>query len=678
MKAIHFFSRITFAIIITFGFLCFAFAQDKPIKIPEKITLKDFSIHNLQVDSNSNALVLFDIGSTEFEGNTKGDFTLVYKETKRILIKNRNAFDFATVKIPIYMGGTKYEEEEFCDFQAATYNVENGQITETKLDKASLFKEKYNEYYNIKKFTFPNLKEGSIIEYKFTVKSPYYEHLRNWQFQDEYPTLWSQYQVTIPPMFNYIKQQKGNLKYTIDSISHIFKNYSIVDINNTRASEFYTVSGNATSAIWAIKEVPSIKKEEFCSSNKNYVSKISFNLYSIKFSDDYTKFIIKDWQKTTADILKLQGYQSLNDNNSWIKGELATIVSDNISQLDQAKKVFAYVRDNFSCTDHHTFKPSKEIKQTFKSKSGNVADINILLLAMLHNLGLKTDPVMLSTRNNGVAYEAMPILEEYNYVIARLMLDSTAYYLDASQNTLGFGKIPIECLNGTGRILNAKRPILVSLSADSTTEKSSTSVYIYNDSIQGSIGTISKNYGYYSSIDLREKIATEGEKGFAKEITKSYTSFINTSDLKIDSLKLYDEPLHIQYDLKLKFGEDDIVYLNPFLTEGIIKNPFAATDRMYPVEMPYTRNSLYLFTMEIPNGYTVDELPKSARANLNDTDGGMFEYLIGKNAEKIQLRCKLILNKTFYSAEDYSSLREFFSYIIKKETEQIVFKKIKQ
>jgi len=41
------------------------------------------------------------------------------------------------------------------------------------------------------------------------------------------------------------------------------------------------------------------------------------------------------------------------------------------------------------------------------------------------------------------------------------------------------------------------------------------------------------------------------------------------------------------------------------------------------------------------------------------------------------MRCRLVLKKANYLNEDYQSLREFYSFVVKKESEQIVFKKIK-
>ncbi len=92
--------------------------------------------------------------------------------------------------------------------------------------------------------------------------------------------------------------------------------------------------------------------------------------------------------------------------------------------------------------------------------------------------------------------------------------------------------------------------------------------------------------------------------------------------------------------------------------------------------MPYTIKEIININIEIPKGYKVDELPKSTRVKLNEADG-MFEYIIQSDAESIQMRCKIDVNKANFDAEDYKSLREFYSYVVKKQAEQIVFKKLK-
>jgi uncharacterized protein YfkK (UPF0435 family) len=164
---------------------------------------------------------------------------------------------------------------------------------------------------------------------------------------------------------------------------------------------------------------------------------------------------------------------------------------------------------------------------------------------------------------------------------------------------------------------------------------------------------------------------------YKKGIKDSYPEDVLVSNIEIDSLKIVDEPVSIKYDIKLSaFGNADIVYFNPLLGDMLKKNPFSAAVRFYPVEMPYKSDITYVLSMEIPKGYKVDELPESVRIKLNENEG-MFEYIIENNGESIQMRCKLQVKATKYLNEDYQTLRDFYSFVVKKEAEQIVFKKIK-
>lgn len=92
--------------------------------------------------------------------------------------------------------------------------------------------------------------------------------------------------------------------------------------------------------------------------------------------------------------------------------------------------------------------------------------------------------------------------------------------------------------------------------------------------------------------------------------------------------------------------------------------------------MPYTRDDVYVLNMEIPKGYKIDELPKSARVMLNENEGS-FEYLISADANYIQLQSRIILKKANFTGDDYQTLRDFYGFIVTKQAEPIVFKKIK-
>lgn len=178
--------------------LCISIATIAQEKSPVKygsISANDFTITKT-LDSGTAAVEIADIGSTSFDGNSKGWFSLVFKHYLRAKIINKNGFDEANVTIPLYVSGTA--EEKLTDLKAHTYNLENGQIVETKLESSSVFKDKLSKHIMIKKFTFPAVKEGSIIEYSYTVTSDFLRNLQPWEFQGNYPCLWSEYNVKIP------------------------------------------------------------------------------------------------------------------------------------------------------------------------------------------------------------------------------------------------------------------------------------------------------------------------------------------------------------------------------------------------------------------------------------------------------------------------------------------------
>ncbi|HEY8734653.1 MAG TPA: DUF3858 domain-containing protein, partial [Puia sp.] len=204
-----------------------------------------------------------------------------------------------------------------------------------------------------------------------------------------------------------------------------------------------------------------------------------------------------------------------------------------------------------------------------------------------------------------------------------------------------------------------------------------TSVLIINDDKGKCTGTYKSILGKSESYNVRSEIIHSSEKEYGKKIQKLGSSDVDIENFAVDSLKKYDFPLSVRYDFDMKnFSNSDILYFNPMFGGEYKTNPFKSINRHYPVEIPYLIDETYILTMDIPVGYTVDEMPKSAKVAFNEKDG-YFEYLIQKGQDNIQFRARLKLNKAYYPTDDYSTLRDFFAFVVKKENEQIVFKKIK-
>lgn len=652
------------------------FAQDKiPVKFG-KITPDDFKVTAGALDTSAAVVIVADFGNTSFDGNPRGWFDLNFRRSTRMRILKRTGFDAATIKIPIYVSGSV--SEKIIGLKASTYTLEDGKVVETKLESKSIFIDKLDKHHLAEKFTFPALKEGAILEYTYTMNSPFTDNLQPWEFQGAYPCLWSEYQVDMPNFFKYAILAQGFLPFKVNSTESHMANFRVTYPGGAGADDHDNISDEVVTHRWVMSNVPALKEEAFTTTIDNYVSKIEFQESGYQFPGQPYHDESSNWYQVCDELMKEEDFGAdLDNGNSWLEDDLKAITKGASSNIEKAHRIFAYVRDNFSCTSHGNRYLSNPIRTTFKNKSGNEADINILLTAMLTRAGFTAKPVILSTRAHGFVHPIYPLITRYNYVIDRVTVDSMSYLLDASEPWSAFGRLPARCYNGIGRVVDKEHPDLITLSPDSLTEGKVTMAIISSDEKGGMVARIHSIPGNIEAAGVREKVKDEGQPAFLKKIQASYPGDATVSDLELDSLKQPDEPLNINYDVHLTADSTaDLYYFNPMLAEAYRENPFKSATRLYPVEMSCAMDETYTLNMEIPSGYVVDELPKSAKVTYN-TDEGFFEYIIQKDDTQVMFRSRIKLKKANFAAEDYATLRDFFSYVVKKQGEQIVFKKKK-
>ena len=649
-------------------------AQEKsPCKFG-KINPEDFQKKVYSIDSSADAVVLSDVGSSSFEGNNKSWFSLHFKRYTRIHILNKNGYDAATVEIPLYHEDDA--EEQVINLKAVTYNLENGKITETKLEKSSVFSDKQDKNWLLKKFTLPNIKEGSIIEYQYEIQSDFLTHLQPWAFQGDNPVVWSEYTTSIPQFFSYTFLSQGYRLFDIKDSKDRVSTFAISETRGSSAAEHESFTSGITDYRWVMKNVPALKEESFTSTLKNHISKIEFQLSEFKDPLVY-KNIMGTWPDLSKRLIESEYFgESLNKGNNWLGDMEKPLLTGAKTEAEKAARIYGYVRDNFTCTNHSSLYVDQTLKNVVKTRNGNEAEINILLTAMLRYADIKADPVILSTKPHGYTFELYPLISRFNYVISRAIINDKSYYFDASVPRLGYGKLMPYCYNGHARVINTDcTPVY--LEADSLMERKVSSVFLTNNE-QGDInGTMQQSMGYAESMEVRDQVKSKGQEDFVKGVRKTYPEDMDVSNIVIDSLNKPDEIVACKYDITIKNNGENTVYFNPMFGEGIKENPFKSAERFYPVEMPYAKDQTFILNMEVPKGYTVDEVPKSTRVKLNEQGDGMFEYLIQVQDNRIALRSRIVIKRTYFLPEEYDMLREFYNLLVKKQNEQIVFKKIK-
>lgn len=657
--------------------------QDKPGISIGKVEPEDFNISKIKVDTSQGAVILADIGSSGFKGNQKGWFSLIFKHQIRILILNPKGYDLASKTIPLFKKDDDAEKLE--NVKGITYNLVNGEVIETKMGVESVVTDKIDNEFTYKKFTLPQVRPGSILEYTYEINSDFIGNLQPWKFQSSFPCLWSEYSIDIPYVFEYVFFKQSSIPYYINTVKNKSDNYRIVQTDKTTESyssditQFPTVN---TVTRWVMKDLPAFKEENYLSSAKNYESGIEFQLTAYNFHDHPHDNKLGDWNSASKILLenKQMGAELILDN-AYLNSSLNPIKQISTNPLFLAHNTYQWVQKSFTCTGNQGKLMDKSIRECFNRKSGSTAEINMVLVAMLRHEKLDAHPLILSTRNNGFARSKYPILSQYNYLVAMVYIDGKSYVMDASFPDLGFNKLDEECYNGIGHIINSEsEPI--TLSADSLTESQFTNVLLTQDEKNTGnwTGKLSQQMGYFESTRQREKIRTSGKEKYLKDyktnISKPATGEFSINNLTLIQETNFDEPMKIEYDFSIKeVPNSNLIYFLPVWVSNFTKNPFTSATRHYPVEMNSKLDQIYNFQMDIPQGFQVDEMPKSTRVKLNESDG-IFEYLISNSGTQINLRTRIKLNKATFASEDYESLRNFFSFISRKFAEQIIFKKL--
>ena len=265
--------RYDISVIIVFLlFTNFCYGQKAPIKFG-KINPENLKMETYALDSSASAVVLADYGVTSVIYNQGEGFYLLFNRHTRIKILSKDGYDWANHEVSLYRN--RNDEENLQGVKGATYNLEGGKMKATKLNRKQIFKEKTNDNWEKMKFTMPNVKEGSIIEYTYAVRSPFFFNLQDWNFQNTIPTIWSEYITRVPEYFKYERYVQG---------------YHPLSVNDqTREQESITLSVKSGGGIYATdndsystqtvkfirldhrlvaKNVPAFREEPFMSSSK--------------------------------------------------------------------------------------------------------------------------------------------------------------------------------------------------------------------------------------------------------------------------------------------------------------------------------------------------------------------------------------------------------------------------
>ena len=628
------------------------------------ITAQDFRMGRVSVeelketthpsDSSAVAAVLYKKGATNLVLNPDGSFMVRTEVETRIKIYKKEGLNYANFSVAYYVSG---EKESVIFNEAVTYNLVNDKIEKIKIKKEGEFTEEINEYWNSKKIVLPNVKEGSVIEFKYTFRSPYISTIPDWYFQDGIPVNKIDYVTYIPEYFTY--------RINLNSADIVVKEENV---QNPKGYKDLKIS-------YFANNLPAIKAEEYVTNIKNYAANVKHELASTRFPNSFIKNYVVSWEDVVKTIYDYNEFGNELRQSSYFEEDIKSI-SEISNPVDKMNAVFDFVQNKMTWNQKYGFLCTDGVRRAYRNGTGNVAEINLILTRILRSVGLQANPVLVSTRSNGISI--FPSRNAFNYIVVCVEMNNKKYLLDATSKYSIPDVLPTRAINYTGRIIREDKS---SEEIRLTPEISSRKVIFGMFTLDGTgeiSGRIKHQYQDYEAFDFRESYNKVSEDSYLENLEKRYNGIEIGEDYKRTNSNESYKPLIEDFSVKTNSFVDiigDKLYFSPTLHYQRKRNPFTTESRNYPIDFIYPFQERYNLSYTIPETYEIESMPQPAAIALPDGIG-MFRYTVENKGRQIQVAVDLAINQAVVSEAYYLHLKEFFKHVVDKQSEKIVLKKI--
>lgn len=644
-----------------------------------KVTIEELSEKKHPKDTSAVGAILFEKGLVKFELSDSEGFEMVSTTKQKIKIYKKDGYDLGNISIDYYIGNSSSREKVNVS-EAVTYNLVGGKIEKTKLKSDGEFNENINKYWGRKKITMPNVREGSIIEIEYTTRSVQKIGLDDWAFQSFIPVNYSEYKTIVPEFFIYKEIQKGFI------FPKITKEKNTVTINSNDKSRMSGGGATTTSfsnsqfdyqeekSTYVMENIPALKNESYVNNIDNYRASIAFELAMTKYPGQPYKTLSTDWTTLTKTIYDSDNFGVELNKVGYFEDDLKTILAGLNSRDEKIATVYNFVKSKMKWDDYASYYCDKGVRKAYKDMTGNVAEINLMLTAMLRYAGLDANPVLVSTRDNGVAL--FPNRTAYNYVISAVETEKGMILLDATSKYALPNILPTRNLNWFGRLI---RKDGTSAEIDLMPKMVSKDVVnvIASISNDGTVeGKIREQYFDYNAYLHRARYAELSNDTQMERIEKEDKG-LEISDYDFANKSELDKPVVENYNFRHTNSVEvigDKMYFSPMLSFALTENPFRQDTREYPMDFSYPKQDKFLANITIPDGYVVDTLPQSVSIPMSDNNGSM-KYMITNKDKQIQLSVVMEINSAILPSEYYEEVKGFFAEVVKKQTEKVVLKK---
>ena len=460
--------------VLLFWPACIMMAQDKVNMKFGKPTKEEMQMTTYEAEPDAEAVVLCRLTDVEYSIQQTG-YLVDYREKVRIKVLKPSGVRYAKVVVPFLKNTPidnrnssskmllkvdatdnnsvsssfeeqagamttadldRYSEESVEDVKATAYNLQGSKVVKSVLKKGAFVETKIDDQHYQVEFTVPDVKEGTVIEYEYTLHSELFWLLHDWFAQCEIPVVYAKLDMNIPRylLFNLEEHGVQRLITSCESGTMRFKLESdpLAAQTVVPSNHYISVGRNLKgmkqgNGVWSM--------QDNCAGITALLKHYSMRGAAVV---DYTR----TWEQIDEMVLKSDDLGKQLQEHSPLAAELKEAKIEEIADMRQrAEAVAKLVLSKVEWNGRYEMSPANT-EETLKNGGGSNVDINMLLLQSLQDVGLNAAPVMLRMRNQGVLTMDYPSVQKYTTFIVGVVLPQGNLYLDASSADGHFNALP--------------------------------------------------------------------------------------------------------------------------------------------------------------------------------------------------------------------------------------------
>lgn len=637
-------TNILFKATLAFFFFSVSFLSKAQTNLPGfgEYTTEELNMKECSFDKSADAVVLLDQGNAYFDDQ----HSLITERRIRLKILKEKGIERGDIRI-LYYSANGFEIIRDLNGVVITHNG-SGSVTESKLEGKNIFNRQVNSLYSMVSFALPNVKVGSIIDYKYISNMKSYAGLRRWEFQKEIPVVTSLYELAPIP--------NSEFAYSV------YKTQSMpIDIKPDKA---------AGRIRFVMNNIPGLRDEVYAASTRNFLQRVNFQFAS------YTNYVGKTtysstWDQLARELLDDRDFGS-QDGKDLSGTPFLKSVSPALSPLEKMKAIYSFVRGNIVWNDIYSKFCDVGVKSVLEKKKGNAGDINHLLVALLRSAGLEAYPLLVSERENGLIDTTYSYLDQFNKVVAFVNCNGTEYVLDGTDMNTPFFMVPADLVNTVGFLVDKKKRRFVYLNNLPHRQREIIAVSAVVNAeglVEGSAKVTNLEYA-----KLEKESRYKADKARYRESLLKPYSFLKVDSFSIQGLKndsaALDQQVTFHYDLKKSGG---YFLLNANLFTGLNENPFITQYRFTDIDFGTKYNGIINNTFFIPESFAVETLPVNKKMVSPDRSMSISR-IMEKREDQISVQYKIDINRERYAADEYEDVKAFFKEMVDLMNEPVLLK----